>query len=248
MGGGRGKSSRKNAKTAHTTGVDDLPTPNVDGLIAVDPRRIRFQYSKIRPHFSGCGRSVVSTLDSIRNGELSPSDLPPIQVLVGPVDETDGRRWYFSLNNRRLWVYKRCAEEGLLGDTNGKIWVRVREPKSQKERERYSIENCAVEAKFMREKKADAAAKNNETKIDETARRKSKEREDRLPEKKDTYNEGGSSQSEADDVNTESSEDEHVGKKAANRFAFIGDHESSSSDDDDDVDKEANLHVAKHKS
>lgn len=175
----------------------------------------------------------MSTLDSIRNGELSPSDLPPIQVLVGPVDETVGQRWYFSLNNRRLWVYKRCAEEGLLGDTNGKIWVRVREPKSQKERERYSIENCAVEAKFMREKKADAAAKNNETKIDETARRKSKEREDRLPEKKDTYDEGGSSQSEADDVNTESSEDEHVEKKAANRFAFIGDDESSSSDDDD---------------
>ena len=93
MGGGRGKSSRKNAKTAHATGVDDLPTPNVDGLIAVDPRRIRFQYSKIRPHFSGCGRSVVSTLDSIRNGELSPSDLPPIQVLVGPVDEEDAQRW-----------------------------------------------------------------------------------------------------------------------------------------------------------
>ena len=235
MGGGRGKSSRKNAKKAHAAGVDDLPTPNVDGLIAVDPRRIRFQYSKIRPHFSGCGRSVVSTLDSIRNGELSPSDLPPIQVLVGPVDEEDAQRWYFSLNNRRLWVYKRCAEEGLLNDTNGKIWVRVREPKSQKERERYSIENCAVEAKFMREKKADAAAKNNEAKIDETVVRQKKEEreEDRLPEKKDAYGDGGSSQSEADDVNTESSEDEHVGKKTANRFAFIGDDESSSSSDDD---------------
>mmetsp|Transcript_6716 Transcript_6716/g.9681 ORF Transcript_6716/g.9681 Transcript_6716/m.9681 type:complete len:85 (-) Transcript_6716:437-691(-) len=29
---------------------------------------------------SGCGRSVEGTLNSIRNGELKPQDLPPIQV------------------------------------------------------------------------------------------------------------------------------------------------------------------------
>lgn len=49
-------------------------------LILVDPRRIRFQHSRIRPQFSGCGRSVHATLESIRAGELAPSDLPPIQA------------------------------------------------------------------------------------------------------------------------------------------------------------------------
>jgi hypothetical protein len=70
------------------------------------------------------------------------------QVIVGPEDH-DGP-WYFSLNNRRLWVFKRCREEGLL--ENNVILVRVREPKSGSEEDRYTVENCAVEAKFIREK------------------------------------------------------------------------------------------------
>jgi hypothetical protein len=76
------------------------------------------------------------------------------QVIVGPED-SDGP-WYFSLNNRRLWVFKRCREEGLL--ENNVIRVRVREPKSGSEEDRYTLENCAVEATFMREK----APKQNE--------------------------------------------------------------------------------------
>ena len=50
------------------------------GFIWVDPARVRFQHSRIRPHFSGCGRSLDETLDSIRNGAMLPKDLPPIQV------------------------------------------------------------------------------------------------------------------------------------------------------------------------
>jgi hypothetical protein len=68
-------------------------------------------------------------------------------VLVGP--ETDDGPWYFSLNNRRLWVLKRCREEGLLQDNQ--IAVRVRPPKSASETSRYTVENCALEAKLMRE-------------------------------------------------------------------------------------------------
>ena len=79
----------------------------------------------------------------LRNGDIKPEDIPPIQVIAGPDN------WYFSLNNRRLWVLKRCREEGLLKD--GLIRVRVREAKSAAELERYSLSNCAIEAKFMRE-------------------------------------------------------------------------------------------------
>ena len=60
------------------------------GWIYADPARIRFQHSKIRPYFSGCGRSVSETLDSIRDGKMAAEDLPPIQVIVGP-DENDGK-------------------------------------------------------------------------------------------------------------------------------------------------------------
>ena len=57
-----------------------------------------------------------------------------LQVIAGPVDEVDGLPWYFSLNNRRLWVLKQLREEDLLPD--GKVTVRVRPFKSDAERER----------------------------------------------------------------------------------------------------------------
>ena len=122
-----------------------------DGFAMVDPAQIRFQHSKIRPYFSGCGRSVTDALQQIRDGKLKPTDLPPIQVIVSDeVDESNGKHWYFSLNNRRLWVLKRCREDGLL--ENNTIKVRLRSPKSAAELERYSVKNCALDAKFMRER------------------------------------------------------------------------------------------------
>ena len=151
-------------KKKKNAGSDGTSNKNQqEGLIWVDPTRVRFQHSKIRPLFSGCGRSIYDTLDSIRKGEISPSDLPPIQVIVGP--KTDEGPWYFSLNNRRLWVLKRCREEGLLTNNN-QIQVRVRPPKSSAEEARYSLENCALEAKVMREpekrKKEESAKTENE--------------------------------------------------------------------------------------
>ncbi|KAL9182550.1 hypothetical protein ACHAXT_013202 [Thalassiosira profunda] len=122
-----------------------------EDLIEVSPSRVRYQHSRIRPHFSGCGRRVTDTLDEIREGKLEPGDLPPIQVLIGP-DAGDGcGPWYFSLNNRRLWVLKQCHKEGLLERYGNKISVRVRVPKSAAEAERYTVEKCALEAKFMRD-------------------------------------------------------------------------------------------------
>jgi hypothetical protein len=73
------------------------------------------------------------------------------QVLIGPENDDDGSTWYFSLNNRRLWVLKRCREEGLLLTDNNRIRVRVRAPKSKAEADRYTVQKCAIEAKVMRE-------------------------------------------------------------------------------------------------
>jgi hypothetical protein len=57
-------------------------TANRKDMIWVDPIHIRFQHSKIRPVFSSCGRTLMETLNSIRNNEMSPTDLPPIQVII----------------------------------------------------------------------------------------------------------------------------------------------------------------------
>ena len=76
-----------------------------------------------------------------------------LKVLTGPESDVGQHRWYFSLNNRRLWVLKRCREEGLLESTKHQILVRVRHPKSQSEKERYTIHKCVVEAKIIPEKR-----------------------------------------------------------------------------------------------
>ena len=129
-----------------------VPKKPSEQLLSIDPTRIRYQHSRIRPHFSGCGRSVSDTLESIKSGHITVDDLPPIQVLIGPSDN-DGV-WYFTLNNRRLWVLKQLRAEGHLVDRNpsNTVQVRVREAKSKGEKERYTLENCSVDAKFIREK------------------------------------------------------------------------------------------------
>eukprot|EP00658_Telonema_sp_P-2_P076254 TRINITY_DN6643_c0_g1_i2.p1 TRINITY_DN6643_c0_g1~~TRINITY_DN6643_c0_g1_i2.p1 ORF type:complete len:117 (+),score=43.47 TRINITY_DN6643_c0_g1_i2:221-571(+) len=79
---------------------------------------------------------------------MAVEELPMIQVIEGP--EEDGVRWFFGLNNRRLWVLKQLREDGLLPD--GLVKVRVRGFKSDAEAGKYTVENCGLEAKFMREK------------------------------------------------------------------------------------------------
>jgi hypothetical protein len=159
---GRKTSSKKTISKAKKPSSSDAGHQE-GGFILADPDRIRFQHSRIRPYFSGCGRSVMETLESIRRKEMKPSDLPPIQVIVGP--QTEDGPWYFSLNNRRLWVLKRCREEGLLD--NNQIRVRVRSPKSSAEASRYSLENCALEAKIMKES-APSEKKRDDTRTKES--------------------------------------------------------------------------------
>lgn len=99
---------------------------------------------------------MIETLEQIRLGQLEPGDLPPIQVIIGINNKQggeEGEPWYFALNNRRLWVLKQCHREGLLDNEryNNKIGVRARVARSQAETLRYTVDNCALEAKFMRE-------------------------------------------------------------------------------------------------
>jgi len=142
--------SRKSDQQKSKSAVIDNSCYDGAGLILIDPSRCRFQHSKIRPQFSGCGRNVTQVLEDIKSGKTKVTDLPPIQVLVGS-GSSDG--WYFSLNNRRLWVLKQLRDGGFLEEQGNLVKVRVRQPKSQSEQERYNISNCALNARIIVEKK-----------------------------------------------------------------------------------------------
>ena len=72
---GKKKTSKKGKASA-----ESVATAADEDLIWVDPARVRFQHSRIRPYFSGCGRSVQETLEDMRQGKVQPSDISPIQV------------------------------------------------------------------------------------------------------------------------------------------------------------------------
>jgi len=76
----KAKGKKKNNNKTSAGGGTQSGLLGEHGMLMVDPERIRFQHSKIRPYFSGCGRSVQETLDSLRKNEIKPTDLPPIQV------------------------------------------------------------------------------------------------------------------------------------------------------------------------
>lgn len=128
-------------------GVGAIADPN-NALLTLDPSLIRYQHSKIRPYFSGCGRSVQSTYDQIVAGDLEFNELPAIEIINPNSIPATADGTYFSLNNRRLWVAKELRSNGHLETVN----VRTRGCKSEKEAKRYTVENCSLKAKFVRER------------------------------------------------------------------------------------------------
>jgi hypothetical protein len=112
-------------------------------LPRLKPSEIWYTFGKVSDRFSGCGRALEETLREIQDGALRVDDLPPIAVVTHDVeiaretrddssdDDVDRRkrrsgtratskpdvvRRYYSMNNRRLWVLKRCETLGLCED------------------------------------------------------------------------------------------------------------------------------------
>lgn len=113
---------------------------SAEQVIHVDPLLVYFTFSRIRPRFS-CGRTIASTLQQFRDGELQPRDLPLLSVL------TDGTH-YYSQNNRRLYTYKQLRQEGLMET----VPVRLRPlPQTKRMHSKYTPESCALTATLMRD-------------------------------------------------------------------------------------------------
>lgn len=94
----------------------------------IDPSIIYHTHSRIRNTFSGCGKKVEDTLADLINKRIKITDIPIITV------EYDGERFY-SLNNRRLYVMKKCKEFGLIN----LIQVRVKFVKKDKYKSTYRL-------------------------------------------------------------------------------------------------------------
>ena len=256
------QSSKKSNKDKSNPGAAEAEAIDSNGFILVDPARCRFQHSKIRPIFSGCGRDVTQVLEDIKSGKTDLQDLPPIQVLVGDYsdDDDDGSIWYFSLNNRRLWILKQLRDGGYLEKQGNKVKVRVRPPKSQSERERYSIANCALNAKIMVEKpkkkkktSAAVAATNkspsdeyNDIEDDEKSRSDNNEDTQEIQKKLvaiettkiSTESDGNNDDDDDDDDSDSDHDNDRESRKIKTTTNYFGSMvmDSSSSDDDDDDD------------
>ena len=108
-----------------------------EGVLEVDLPSIYFTHSRVSRWFSGCGVRLEDTLAQIMSGEIEASQLPIITVLGSP----DAPGVFFSLNNRRLWVFKELHRQGLISS----IQARYKDM-SVKERTKYTVERCSSKA------------------------------------------------------------------------------------------------------
>ncbi|RNC55962.1 hypothetical protein TcCL_ESM06520 [Trypanosoma cruzi] len=119
-----------------------------DVIVEIDPATVYFTFSRIRPTFS-CGRTIASTLDQFLRCEVTPNDLPLLCVL------TDKAGRCYSLNNRRLYLYKELKERGVLETVPARL---RRMPDTRRMREKYTPEKCALRATLKREGHAATAS------------------------------------------------------------------------------------------
>ena len=141
-------------------------------FVEVNVSELYFTHSRVRPFFSGCGRKLVDTLESIYSGEMQLDALPVITILNNT--SSDGS-YFFSLNNRRLWVLKELYARGFFADKLVKVRIKECLPR---ERERYTIDKCSLTAKIMGE-----STGGTDDAYDETAARDEEDCSEELSEK-----------------------------------------------------------------
>jgi hypothetical protein len=111
------------------------------GTIEIDPDIIYFTHARVRPFFTGCNKRIEETYQEILAGQTKISDLPLITVI-----HNDGS--YFSLNNRRLFLFKWLKREGLIP---GGIITATLKPALEREKSKYLPSRCTLQAKMMKE-------------------------------------------------------------------------------------------------
>jgi hypothetical protein len=125
-------------------------------IVSIDVNIIYFTHSRIRPIFTGCNKLISDTLHEIVNGKISIKNIPLITII-----ENNGN--YFSLNNRRLYLFKMLAEMNLLDNndntvhhnntdvmsSNQNMIQAYYKKASHKEKLKYIVNNYTLHAKLM---------------------------------------------------------------------------------------------------
>lgn len=89
---------------------------------------------------------MEDTLNAIRNNSLRVEDLPHINILLDPKTEH-----MFSLNNRRLYVFKTLQGEGKLDTVPARIKT---VPQTKRMKDKYTADKCVKVARLMPEREA----------------------------------------------------------------------------------------------
>ena len=124
-------------------------------IVSINVNRIYFTHSRIRPIFTGCNKLITDTLEEIINKKTFIKNIPLITII-----ENNGN--YFSLNNRRLYLFKMLAQMNLLGSNdnidrdnnvlgcnhNHMIQAYYKEA-NHKEKLKYIVNNYTLHAKLM---------------------------------------------------------------------------------------------------
>jgi hypothetical protein len=121
-------------------------------LVEINPANVYFTHSRVRPIFTGCNKHISETLQEIIAGSTAVSDIPLITVI-----ENNGH--LFSLNNRRLYLFKELMDLGLLPPEGISCYLK---PALEREKLRYTPERCALRAKLMGGTKATNSTENDE--------------------------------------------------------------------------------------
>ncbi len=79
----------------------------MSNIINIDPSIIYFTHSKIRNRFSGCNKTIDDTYNEIILGNTLINDIPRISVHYY-------NDKYISLNNRRLYLFKKLQKEKII--------------------------------------------------------------------------------------------------------------------------------------
>lgn len=77
----------------------------------INPSIIYFTHSKIRQRFTGCGKLLEETYQELSSNPLLIDRLPKIKVIYDPEKDI-----YYSMNNRRLWVFKKLYNENKISE------------------------------------------------------------------------------------------------------------------------------------
>lgn len=128
-------------KSSTTISTSSIPILTGKGTIEIDPDLIYFTHSRIRPFFTGCNKRIEQTFEEIRQGVTSIEDIPLITVLYN-------EGCYFSLNNRRLFLWKWLKREGLLPTNTITAFLKNA---LEREKLKYTPSRCSLVAKLMKE-------------------------------------------------------------------------------------------------